>query len=65
MDVLHAGTAANVNKEHNRLLLLVYWQFANQLGAYRHLVYWTVYMGAVRDNRTVRESSLYSPELDV
>lgn len=36
-------TAANINKWSNWFLLLEYGQFANQLGAYRHLLYWTVY----------------------
>lgn len=30
-------------KWHNWLLLLVRWRFANQLGADRHVPYWTVY----------------------
>lgn len=37
-------TAAHVNKCSNWFLLLVYWRSANQLGTYRHLLHWTVYM---------------------
>lgn len=40
-------TAANVNTT-GFFTLPMYWQFANQLGAYHHLPYWSVYYICMR-----------------